>query len=79
MNDLFFYSPSVRFEDTHETFLLACSVEKNKRIITIRNLLDLIGQSGVRFGYKYDPDYDGKFTHLLCNGRYEELSQEYKI
>ena len=79
LNDLFFYSPSVRFEDTHETFLLACSVEKNKRIITIRNLLDLIGQSGVRFGYKYDPDYDGKFTHLLCNGRYEELSQEYKI
>ena len=79
LDDLFLYSPSVRFEDTHETFLLACSVEKNKRIITIRNLLDLIGQSGVRFGYKYDPDYDGKFTHILCNGRYEELSREYKI
>ena len=29
--------------------------------------------------HKYDPDYDGKFTHMLCNGRYEELSREYKI
>lgn len=76
LNDLFIY-PCFHTEN-HDTYLLV-SYEKATRIITIRHLLDFIGQTDVRFSYKYDHDYDGKFTHLLCNGCYEELSREYKI
>ena len=60
---------------------LVCDVFAGKKemkyIKTIRNLLDFIARKDVRF--RFDVDYDGKFTHMLCNGRYEDLEKEYEI